>query len=85
MVSPFAGRGALCAADRNAVDTRIINEVRTRTGRLIDSVSAVSGKPEWPDPDKSAGGWPVLAKNTRKLILPANLNGDNECVLRQSG
>ncbi len=65
-------------ADRDAVDTRIINEVRTRTGGLIDSVSAASGKPEWSDPDKSAGGWPVLAKNTRKLILPANPNGDND-------
>ena len=47
-------------------------------GGLIDSVSAVSGKPEWPDPDKSAGGWPVLEKNTRKLILPANPNGDDD-------
>ena len=60
------------------MDKRVITEVRTRTGRLIDSVSADSGKPGWSDPDKSAGGWPVLRKNSRRLTLPANPDGDDD-------
>lgn len=49
-------------AERDAVDKRIIDEVRSRTGRIIDSPSQV-------------GGWPVLARNTRALQLPADPNG----------
>jgi hypothetical protein len=49
-------------ADRDAVDRRITNEVRTRTGRIIDSQDQV-------------GGWPVLAENRRSLPLPADPNG----------
>lgn len=48
-------------ADRDAVDARIIEEVRTRTGRIIDSPSQV-------------GGWPSVAQRTRVLSLPDNPN-----------
>jgi len=46
-------------ADRDAVDTRIVNEVRTGTGHFIDSQNDV-------------GGWPVLAVNHRSLTVPAS-------------
>src|SRR5687768_14141894 len=52
-------------ADRDAVDLRIVQEVRTNTGRIIDSPSQV-------------GGWPVLAENHRPLTTPANPNGDDD-------
>jgi hypothetical protein len=50
-------------ADRDAVDARIVNEVRTGTGRIIDSTGQV-------------GGWLDLGKTTRSLELPADPNGD---------
>jgi len=46
-------------ADRDAVDQRIANEVRTRTGRMISSQTQV-------------GGWPTLSANVRTLVLPVN-------------
>lgn len=52
-------------ADRDAVDQRVINEVRTRSGRIIDSQAEV-------------GGWPSLAMNLRTLTLPANPSGDDD-------
>jgi pectate lyase len=53
-------------ADRDAVDTRIINDVINRTGSsLITNESAV-------------GGFPTLAQNTRALALPANPQGDDD-------
>jgi hypothetical protein len=45
--------------DRDAVDLRIVSEVRTRTGFHVSSQSQV-------------GGWPTLAVNRRTLALPAN-------------
>ena len=51
--------------DRDSVDRRIISEVKTRTGRFIDSPQDV-------------GGWPNLAQNTRVLSLPSNPNGDSD-------
>jgi hypothetical protein len=51
--------------DRDAVDLRIVQEVRTKTGRIIDHPSDV-------------GGWPVLAQNNRPLTTPANPNGDDD-------
>ena len=51
-------------ADRDAVDQRLITEVRTRTGRIITSQTDV-------------GGWPDLVVNVRPLTLPANPNGDS--------
>jgi hypothetical protein len=50
-------------ADRDAVDARVVNQVRTRTGRIINSQSQV-------------GGWPSLGTVTRSLTIPANPNGD---------
>jgi len=47
--------------DRDAVDTRIVREVQTRTGRIPSSPSDV-------------GGYPVLAVNRRTLTLPSSPN-----------
>jgi uncharacterized protein YjdB len=52
-------------AERDAVDLRIVNEVRNNTGRIINSVA-------------EGGGWPVLAVNTRALTVPGNPNGDDD-------
>jgi hypothetical protein len=52
-------------ADRDAVDARVVGQVRARNGRIIDSQSQV-------------GGWPTLAANRRALTLPANPNGDDD-------
>jgi hypothetical protein len=46
-------------ADRDAVDTRIVQEVRSRTGRFVKTQTDV-------------GGWPTLAVNARALTLPQN-------------
>ena len=46
-------------ADRDAVDTRLMNELRTRTGKFVRS------------PD-DVGGYPPLAVNSRVLTLPAS-------------
>jgi hypothetical protein len=45
--------------DRDAVDWRIVDQVRTRTGRAINT------------PD-DVGGFPYLAENRRALSIPAN-------------
>jgi hypothetical protein len=47
--------------DRDAVDTRIVNDVTNYTGTVISSQTQV-------------GGWPILAVNARALTLPANPN-----------
>lgn len=52
-------------ADRDTVDTRVVQSVRDRSGRIIDSQSDV-------------GGWPVLAENHRTLVIPDNPNGDDD-------
>src|SRR3989339_592100 len=52
-------------ANRDTVDTRIINEVRNRTGSFKNTVA-------------EAGGWPVLAQNTRALTTPANPHADSD-------
>ncbi len=51
--------------DRDAVDQRIVSEVQTRAGRVIDSQDQV-------------GGWPELAQNTRPLAVPANPHADDD-------
>jgi len=51
--------------DRDTVDTRIINETKARTGRIIDSQSQV-------------GGWPSLAQNQRAFVVPINPNSDTD-------
>ena len=55
-------------ADRDAVDRRIIDSVKTRTGQIINCVAA-DGSARC---SKNGGGWPALAKNTRVLTVPAN-------------
>jgi len=50
-------------ADRDAVDARLINETRTRTG-----LSA-------PLNEAQVGGYPTLAQNVRVLAVPANQAG----------
>ena len=55
-------------ADRDVVDRRIINSVKTRTGQIINCVAA-DGSARC---SKNAGGWPVYAQNTRALAVPAN-------------
>jgi hypothetical protein len=57
-------------ADRDSVDKRIINTVKTRTGQIINCVSA-DGSARCA---KNAGGWPSYPQNTRALTLPANPN-----------
>jgi hypothetical protein len=57
-------------ADRDTVDTRIVQSVRDRTGQIINCV-APNGTPRC---SKNAGGWPVMAENHRALTLPANPN-----------
>lgn len=52
-------------AERDAVDRRVIDEIRTRSGRIIDSQADV-------------GGWPVLPVNRRTLELPPDPNGDDD-------
>jgi len=52
-------------ADRDPVDTRMITDVRNGTGKIISS-------------QKDVGGWPKLAENHRKLIVPANPGGDDD-------
>jgi hypothetical protein len=46
--------------DRDAVDSRIVNEVRTRRG------TSFIGR------ESMVGGWPTLAANRRPLTLPTN-------------
>jgi len=52
-------------ADRDAVDARVVTEVRNRSGAIIDSQSQV-------------GGWPNLANNQRTFNAPSNPNGDDD-------
>src|SRR6187455_290999 len=54
--------------DRDSVDKRIVSEVRTRTGKIINCVSP-NGTTRC---SKNAGGWPSYAQNHRTLTLPAN-------------
>ena len=50
-------------ADRDAVDQRIVDGVRNRTGRVIDS-------------QRDVGGWPALPSVSRPAAVPANPDGD---------
>jgi hypothetical protein len=51
-------------ADRDAVDQRIVNELLSRSGGIIDTTGQV-------------GGWPNLKVNTRPFNAPANSNADD--------
>lgn len=57
-------------SDRDSVDKRVVLSVRARTGGIINCVAA-DGTTRC---SKNAGGWPTLARNARKLTLPANPN-----------
>ena len=59
------GNAGARPADRDAVDARVISEVRNRTGTIKDSTSEV-------------GGWPTLANNHRAFNAPSNPNGDDD-------
>lgn len=61
--------------DRDSADSRLISEVRTRTGTIINCVEPDPTRPEC---RRNAGGWPVLAENSRPLELPADPNGDDD-------
>jgi hypothetical protein len=54
--------------DRDSVDKRIVQSVRSRNGQIVNCVSA-NGTTRCA---KNAGGWPSLAQNRRTLTLPAN-------------
>jgi hypothetical protein len=54
--------------DRDSVDKRIVSSVRTRTGQIINCVSA-NGTSRC---SKNAGGWPTYSQNHRTLTLPSN-------------
>jgi hypothetical protein len=52
-------------AQRDAIDRRIIEQVRAKTGRIIDSQNQV-------------GGYPNIEPVHRPLSLPANPNDDDD-------
>ena len=54
--------------DRDAVDTRIVNEITTRTGFVPNTTAQVAG------PGTASDGFPHLAVNRRTLTVPANPN-----------
>ncbi|HEV7608200.1 MAG TPA: hypothetical protein VGO61_12730 [Steroidobacteraceae bacterium] len=54
--------------DRDAVDKRVVQSVKSRNGQVINCVAA-SGTARCA---KNAGGWPSYAQNRRALTLPAN-------------
>ena len=54
--------------DRDSVDKRVVESVRTRTGQIINCVSP-NGTTRC---KKNAGGWPSYAQNHRTLTLPSN-------------
>jgi hypothetical protein len=66
----LARAGAVCPA-RDAVDERIISQVRSRTGRLIDSQKDVGGWPAYrtaePPPDTDQDGMPDDWERARGL------------------
>jgi hypothetical protein len=52
-------------AERDLVDSRIIRQVRARTGKIIDTPAEV-------------GGWPDMAVNFRQIILPSQPQADDD-------
>jgi hypothetical protein len=57
-------------ADRDSVDSRIVEQVRAGTGRIINCV-APNGSARC---SRNGGGWPSVPQNRRALTLPANPN-----------
>jgi MYXO-CTERM domain-containing protein len=58
--------------DRDVVDIRIVNEVRSGTGSVINCVSADGSE----RCEANGGGWPTMAENRRTLPIPEDPNGD---------
>jgi pectate lyase len=56
--------------DRDTVDKRIVQSVKSRNGQVINCVAS-DGSTRC---NKNAGGWPSYAQNRRTLTLPANPN-----------
>jgi pectate lyase len=54
--------------DRDAVDRRVVAQVRARNGQVINCVAS-NGSSRC---NKNGGGWPSLTQNRRTLTLPAN-------------
>jgi pectate lyase len=59
-------------ADRDPVDTRIINDIVNGTGRLIKQRGFGN------EDENVVGGFPPLAHNRRVLTLPPNPHGDDD-------
>ncbi|MET0535908.1 MAG: hypothetical protein ABW171_16950, partial [Steroidobacter sp.] len=57
-------------ADRDSADRRIVDEVRNRTGSIINCVTS-NGTARC---NRNGGGWPSLAVNRRALTLPSSPN-----------
>jgi hypothetical protein len=57
--------------DRDSVDRRIVQSVKSRNGRIVNCVSS-NGSTRC---EKNAGGWPSYSQNTRRLTVPSNPNG----------
>ncbi len=51
--------------ERDVVDRRIVSEVKSRTGLIIDSQNQV-------------GGWPNLSQTNKPFTIPSNPNGDDD-------
>jgi len=60
--------------DRDTVDERIVSEVRSRTGQIINCVEADGSQ----RCAKNGGGWPQLVSNSRPLSVPNDPNGDDD-------
>ena len=61
-------------ADRDPVDSRVIDEVRSGSGQIINCVAA-DGSSRC---SKNAGGWPDGGGSTRELAIPADPGGDDD-------
>ncbi len=62
-VTKYAGARPM---DRDAVDTRIVEEVKNKSGKISTSLSQVPG------------GFPQLASNSKTFAIPNNPNGDDD-------
>ncbi|MCB0329015.1 MAG: hypothetical protein KDD70_05115 [Bdellovibrionales bacterium] len=60
-------------AERDSVEEAAVQDVDSRTGRIINCVAA-DGSTRC---EKNAGGWPTYSHQTRALQLPADLFGDD--------
>ena len=59
---------------RDAVDERIVREIREESGSVINCVEADGSR----RCEANGGGWPTLEENTRALELPERPNADDD-------